>query len=393
MVHPSAELYGADRQFLQSVRCLEAQFSLRTVIAEGGPLVEELQEMGTPVDVQNSVVLRRSLLSARGAKRLFTAFPNALIGAMRVIARTRPDVILINTVTMPIWVFAAVVMRRRRVVHVHETIDESSRIVNFMLSIPLYFASYIVFNSEAARESTSRANRHILKRVPHKVVYNGIDTDAFYPRPRSVTSSTPVIVLVGRLSPRKGTDVAVRCVRELRSRGIDVELRLYGSVFPGYEWFEESIRDAASIEPALNVKFLGFHPDVSQVFADADIALVPSMYEPFGNVAVEAMLCQVPIIASSVGGLREIVVDGETGLLVRPNRVSDLVDAVQHLLENKEVAGRYAERGRSRALANFSVINYCRQLNDIITSVAVRNAHISSQSAADSWCEARPHRP
>src|SRR4051794_31518539 len=79
---------------------------------------------------------------------------------------------------------------------------------------------------------------------------------------------------VGRLSPRKGPQVAVAAVDELLRRGVDARLRVAGSVFPGYEWFEAELREQVRLAGLDNrVEFLGFVPDPWQVFADSDVVV------------------------------------------------------------------------------------------------------------------------
>jgi D-inositol-3-phosphate glycosyltransferase len=80
-----------------------------------------------------------------------------------------------------------------------------------------------------------------------------------------------------------------------------------------------------------------------------DIAVVPSLTEAFGLVALEALACGVPVVASAVGGLQESVVDGECGLLVQPNNPKQLAEALIGLLSNAELRCRLAEGTRRRA--------------------------------------------
>src|SRR5690606_39179601 len=88
------------------------------------------------------------------------------------------------------------------------------------------------------------------------------------------------VVLVGRLSPRKGTDVALEAIARLRGAGRDVRISLCGSVFAGYEWFEERLRArAAEADLTGAVDFVGY-ADVWEWFARADVVVVPSRVEP-----------------------------------------------------------------------------------------------------------------
>ncbi|RFU39243.1 glycosyltransferase, partial [Actinomadura logoneensis] len=234
--------------------------------------------------------------------------------------------------------------------------------VRAALAAPLRLARSVVVNSRASAAALGSAGRRA------QVIYNGVDEPPEpVPAPRAELSGAARIVLVGRLSPRKGTDVAVRAVRLLEARGVPVRLTLVGDVFPGYEWFEAELRELA--EGSSAIVFAGFRPSVWSSFAEADIAIVPSRVEPFGNVAVEAMLAGRPVVASATQGLTEIVTDGVTGVRVAPDDPEALADAVTRLLDDWTAALTMAERARADAAARFGTARYHRELRDAVTAL------------------------
>jgi glycosyltransferase involved in cell wall biosynthesis len=179
------------------------------------------------------------------------------------------------------------------------------------------------------------------------------------------------IALVGRLSPRKGTDVALEAVALLRAEGRNVRLELYGSVFPGYEWFEEQLR-ARSSEPDLAgaVHFGGYTSPTWSALARAEVVLVPSRAEPFGNTAVEAQLAGRPVVVSAVQGLREIVTHGKTGLLVPADDPVALAAAVASLLDDPDRAQALAAAGQRSAQQHFSLDRYRSVITDAVAQTA-----------------------
>src|SRR5690606_16403446 len=145
----------------------------------------------------------------------------------------------------------------------------------------------------------------------------------------------------------------------LRSEGHDVHLQVGGTVFEGYEWFEEQLR-ARAAEPDLagHVELLGYVSPTWPVLADADVVLVPSRVEPFGNTAVEALMARRPLVASDTQGLAEIVDPGRTGLLAAPGDARALADAVAALLDDPGHAAGLADAGHAEALARFTPRTY-----------------------------------
>lgn len=372
--HPSPDLYGSDRQFAESVRGFgEAGWRVDVMLPETGPLAELLEQTTARVHVAATVVLRKSLLSPRGLAGLAWRAPASVLGAVRMIRRLRPDVVYVNTITVPGWIAAARLCRVPAIVHVHEAEEDSSAAVRAGLSAPLLLASSVIANSRASREALlagvgrigGRARRRLAARTD--VLYNGVA------RPDGTQGVDPIpgrMAFVGRLSPRKGVDVALEALAQLRAEGRDVSLDVCGTVFAGYEWYEQQLRDrAAQPDLAGAVDFLGYvHPTGARIAA-AQAVLVPSRVEPFGNTAVEAQLAGRPVIASDVQGLREIVADGDTGLLVAPDDPMALAAALAKVLDDPAWARDLAAAGRRSAQERFGVEAYRARIAAAVAAV------------------------
>ena len=145
-------------------------------------------------------------------------------------------------------------------------------------------------------------------------------------------------------------------------------LTLVGDIFPGYEWFLEELHDLAA--EVGGVEFAGFRPTPWDSLAESDVVLVPSRVEPFGNVAVEAMLAGRPVVASATQGLVEIVSDGENGVLVPPDDPGALADGVQAVVDDWEASVARAWSARSDAQRRFSKDRYHRELREVVQSLA-----------------------
>lgn len=360
VAHPSADVYGSDLQLLESVSAIvERGGQVRTVVPEDGPLVERLRERGATVDVVSFPVLRKSLLSPVGLLGLLLSLLRAFPRLLRACDPSQVDVVLVNTVTIPWWLLAARLRGVRTVCHVHEAEDEGNAVVLAALAAPNLLAGSIVVNSNASAAALTRRAGLLRRRIV--VVHNGVPGPDTRPEPpRARRPGDPArLVVVARVSPRKGVDVALDATALLRQRGHDVTLDVCGSVFPGYEWFERELRARAAQTPLEGAVTLhGYVSPTWPVLAAADVVLVPSRVEPFGNTAVEALRARRPLVASGVQGLMEIVEDGETGLLAEPGDAEDLADAVERFLADPTWAAEVAEAGEAEARARFSVAAY-----------------------------------
>ncbi|MFE6509840.1 glycosyltransferase family 4 protein [Nocardioides sp. NPDC057767] len=359
VAHPSPDVYGSDLQLVETVRGLhQAGQRITVVVPERGPLIPLLQAAGASVEVMTFPVLRKAYLSPTGLVRLAAALMVFWVRAARLWRRVRPGRLLVNTVTIPWWIVVARAARVPVVCHVHEAEDDQPKPVRLALTAPLLLATRVVANSRASRDVLVRTVKVLARRTT--VVYNGVPGPESVVSPRTRTPNGPLrLVLVGRLSPRKGTDVALEALAEVRRGGIDARLRVCGSVFAGYEWFEQELRVRASdSDLAGSVEFLGYVHEPARELDQADVVLVPSRVEPFGNVAVEALLAERPLVASRVQGLAEIVTDGETGLLVTPGDAGDLAEAIRRLAADPAFAAELASSGRKNAEERFGAERY-----------------------------------
>jgi glycosyltransferase involved in cell wall biosynthesis len=357
-VHPSAELYGADRVALESATAFrDAGFDVTAVLGESGPLADLIRRNDCPVLIVPSPVLRKSYLSPTGLFRFGLLTVRSTRRMVATLRRIRPQLVYVSTVTVPWWLLLARLTGVRVLCHVHEAEADLPRPLRLALASPLLLAHRVVANSEISKQVLVSSLPRLADRID--VIYNGVPGPRESGPPRGQIDPPVRLVLVGRVSPRKGTDVAVRALARLRTAGVDATLDLVGGVFPGYEWFEEQVRAEVG-ELGLDdaVHWVGVRPQVWENLAAADIALVPSRVEPFGNAAVEAMLAGRPVIAADAQGLREIVVPGENGRLFRAGDEADLAVAVQDMLRDWPRTLAQAELARRDAEQRFAPAAY-----------------------------------
>lgn len=376
VAHPSPDLYGSDRQLLETVGALvSAGWTVEVTLPADGPLLELLEERGARTRVLAFPVLRKALLHPRALLPFAWDAARSTWTLLRELRGRRPDVVLVNTITVPTWLLAARLARVPALCHVHEAEDQHPLVVRKVLAAPLLLARRLVANSHAARTSLVSTLPRLAARTT--VVHNGVPAprDALAPLRDRPAREPARLVLVARLSPRKGIDVALDAAALLRERGHDLELVVCGTTFPGYEWYEEQLREtAASPELAGRVVLAGYvHPTWPEL-ERADVVLVPSRVEPFGNTAVEAMHAGRPLVASRTQGLVEVVQDGRTGLLVEPGDPVALADGIESLLRDPDLARRLAATGQASARERFSVEAYSAALVGLVEDVAGRAA-------------------
>ena len=367
IVNPGADVYGSDLQMLESVTAVRTA-GARVVVAcpNSGPLVALLASRGAEVRIGAFPVVRRSYLSPRGLLGLGVELARSLPAMSLLVRRTRPAAIYVNTTTIPWWIAVARLHRVPVLCHVHEAEDKDRRAVLRALNSPLLFADRVILISHAAAQSVWGLFPRL--RRTSVLVPNGVPDRATPPTPPPGDPERVRLAVVGRLSPRKAPHTAIETLRLLVARGVDATLEVAGSVFPGYEWYEQRLRDDVERHGlGQRVTFTGYVSPSFVAFDRADIVLAPSVREPFGNAVVEAQLSQRPVVAAGAAGHLESIEDGVTGILVPVEDAEAMAAAVVRLAGDPALSERIGHAARESAVTSFGIDRYQANIVEAIT--------------------------
>jgi glycosyltransferase involved in cell wall biosynthesis len=210
-------------------------------------------------------------------------------------------------------------------------------------------------------------------------IYYGLDATP-YDGVQPVDEATePVIGIVARLAPQKGHTVLLDALPRVIERIPALRVELVGhehltsaSVLASYA------RQRGLTE---HVRFLGFRDDLPELFRSWRLMVLPSLWEGFGLVLLEAMAAGRPVVASRVGPIPEVVVDGETGLLVPPGDSAALGAALIELLEHPRLAAAMGQAGRDRVRTVFGLDQMVEQTAGLYVEMLGRRGRMSRVAA------------
>ena len=208
------------------------------------------------------------------------------------------------------------------------------------------------------------------------VIYNGIDLDEYHKvdsttalRRYGIDPGQPFVLFVGRITRQKGIIHLVRAIQHMAA-GFQVVLCAGAPDTPEIaKEMEDAVAQAnAGRSGVIWIREMVDKPTVIELYSQAAVFCCPSIYEPFGIINLEAMACETAVVASAVGGIKEVVVDGETGFLVPleqmqespfeavdPERFArDLAARINELMVDPEMRERFGRAGRKRAEEKFS---------------------------------------
>lgn len=214
------------------------------------------------------------------------------------------------------------------------------------------------------------------QREQYRVIFSGIDTqpfaDAIARRRKTrdalgVPEERTLIGYVGRLEPVKGPRHFIDAAREVARLSPDARFVVIG---------DGSQRDALKQQASTlgeRIQFLGMRQDIPNLMAALDILAVPSVNEGMGRVLLEAGAAATPVVASRVGGIPDIVDDGETGLLVPPRDAAALAQALLELASQPERRRLMGDTARAKVVPHYSLENMVRQIEALYEELLDEN--------------------
>ena len=361
-VHNGADLYGASRSLLRMVKAIDRRrFQPLVVLPEPGPLKELIEAQGVEVLLHPKLsIITRPVFSSWRLIPFLLNGPLSVLFLWRVIRQRQIEVVHTNT---GVIISPALAARLAGVPHLWHIRDWFQEFRSFWPAFSWYITS---FSRKVITASNAIASQFV-RRANVVVIHNGFSLEEFRVpksdlragfRTRYGLGDHFVVGCVGRIKlVRKGQEVLLHATALLKARGLLVKALVVGKPFPGNEEHLQTLqRLVRELGIEENVVFTGELSDARPAYAAMDVLAMTSVQpEPFGGVVMEAMSMGLPVIATSIGGSLEQVVDGVTGLMVPPGDTMALAAAIERLAADCEVRERMGKAGVERIATQFSL--------------------------------------
>lgn len=254
-------------------------------------------------------------------------------------------------------------------------------------------AEELILETADSIVATTKTERKLIRSVtpdpaPIHVIPIGVD-ETFQPEDTNSSKNTPFFVFAGRLEETKGIYTLIKAFRLLlEQKEIPPSAKL---CIAGGDTYQIDLKrkspKSRKLQRAISgiedyVEFIGprTQEELSELFNKATAVIVPSTYESFGMVAAEAQACGSPVIASEVGGLKDVVKDLETGIHVQKENPAHLASAMKFLAMNKDVAQSLGRKAASRARKEFNWSRIAKRMDQLYEVVAgeTQAIHVSN---------------
>ncbi len=276
-----------------------------------------------------------------------------------LLKKVGPDIVQThNWGTAAEGILGAKLARVPGIVHAERgTIEEKKS--NIVLQRFLWgFTDQVLSVSKAHRQKMTNIIGFPLKKI--KAIVNGVDTERFYPNPGikvetrkklGLKKNSLCIGTVGSLRPVKNHSLLVNACKAILPHFDDVEVLIVGEG-PLESQLKQEVKTFGF---SGKIHFAGIQPNIPEVLNALDIFVLTSLSEGMPNVVLEAMACGIPVLATSVGGVPEIIENGQNGILVASEDKSNLIQAITELLNDQDKRCAIGMEGRKKVLSEFSL--------------------------------------
>ena len=409
----TAKMGGGEISLFNLVTHLDKQrFEPVVVLASDGVLRERLSAVGIethvlPLSSEVTQVRKDNLTGPRAVSPAQVFEIARYVWRLRGFARRR-GVDILHTNSLKADIIGALAGRLADlpvVWHVRDRIADDylpSTATRVFRVLCRFLPDHVVVNSAATLEALQLPARHRARVIYNGIIHDGLplpelmDDEGQPPNAQNTaptaaapTAATPtaatspesadgasdedasIIGLVGRISPWKGQDIFLRAAAQVKERYPKTRFQIIGAPLFGEEEYEAEMRELCSqLDLDQNVEWLGFRTDVPELIERMTIlAHASKTGEPFGQVVVEAMMARRPLVATNGGGVPEIVIDEETGLLVPMNDAPAMATALLRLLDEPEWAKKVGQAGYERATQHFTIAHTVAKIHHLYKDV------------------------
>ncbi len=372
---------GASFALRQSIELAKLGIDVEVALPDGGPMVKKFQQAGLKTHIVDLSLPTRAPWKIPAVSRV----------ARELVDRVQPDIIHSHFVSTTLLLRLALKGHSQvpRLFQIPGPLHLENAVIK-RVEIALagdrdYWMGSCEYTNEIYRDAGVSSDRLGLSYYG-TYIEDFVDPDHMSREQLGVPEDTFLVGMVGYFyAPRaylgqkrgiKGHEDLIDALSILRQRGRNVTGLFIGNAWVGAQAYERQVQEMAKEKLGEHAVFAGYVENVYTVYPVMDVAVHPSHSENVGP-AVESLLLGVPTIASDVGGVPELVIDGETGYLIKPKSPEQIADAIERVMDDPEKTKKITLAGRERSRNMFDVRNTAKTVAKMYDQIIEREASMS----------------
>lgn len=394
----SPDIGGAEISILTFLKRMDrSRLDATVILPFAGPFSRALEAIEIPAKIihlpMGLVRLKRGKITRSFLILLlsFFAFQLFLLKLCLYLRRNRFQLVMTNTIKAHLYgSIAARLCSIPLIWRFHDILsppDFSPLLIQFIVLFSKIFPEKILAVSRTTEDHLIEKG---IDRKKIGVIFNGIDEDRFKVQlgfrdireEYRLENGAKLIGCIGRMIPQKGHKVFLSAIPGVIRERPETFFLIIGGVFLGEDVYQKELLEMIErngIEK--RVLMTGFRSDIEDVIRSLDIVVLPSIApEAFPLTLLEAMALRRPVIASDIGGFKEIIEDGIHGFLVEPNRSGPITERILYLLTHQDIADQMAERAQERVRQRFSLTQYITGMEQACRWAVFKEGRIESRS-------------
>jgi len=300
--------------------------------------------------------------------------PVVIIQLYKLYKLIKPDIIHTHLFQPRVYATIAKLFYKRAILitHKHNNVNLVKHNIFILLEMLCILANKkVVAISQSVKISLMKYEFVSEKKI--QVIPNAIDFQRFNKQAdfdEKLNEKQIIIGNVGRLEKQKGLPYLLTAMKLILLKYPNVKLEIIGDG----SFFNELKKQSNKLNISNSVIFFGKFVNVIPFYKRMDIFVLPSIYEGFGIVLLEAMAAGVPIVATNVDGIKEVVINGESGILVPPKNPEAIAEAVMQIINNPQLKKKFIEAGLKRAQL-FDIKEHIMKLDNLYTNLLLADTY------------------
>jgi glycosyltransferase involved in cell wall biosynthesis len=379
------QIYGAEKSLLTLLANIDRQRVTPIVVIPGeGPLNRKIRQLNIKtrlIDCPQWVRTRLFILRLIKCAILEVV---ALSKLRKIIRKEKIDLVYTNSIVTLSGALAAFFTQKPHIWHIREILQRNAS-VHPLLPQKIFYKFISVFSRKIITNSiaTSKQFQHLDLKEKITVVYDGVElknnngnSTQTGSEIGGIADNDWVAVMTGSIQKIKAQDDAICAVKIASSAIPNIKLLLVGESDGSYKTYLDDL--AGEIGVSDKIIYAGYREDIRKILTSSKVLLMPSTNESLGRAAIEAMLAQIPVIAAGIGGLTEVVEDGNTGFLVNTSRPQEIAEKMVYIFNNPEISEKIAIAGKRFASKKFNAQKNARKTEEIIKNIICDNKQVQN---------------